>query len=299
MKEYKKLDAWWVILLITLALTILTFLFATLFYSLLLFTIIYLPIILYILIYKWTKRWFVAGVFSFSIWLNIIILIIPIAGTYLAFDISNFYSDLKNNPSYIAINDNGLIFAGRLDLIQGAFKDRETKDLILKKSELTNLQKEINNNLKDKTVFILDKKVFRIVDKITIEEFKISLTTNQVLETIKSDDPIKHLTSQLDLPEILADIINEEIKNSKTITLENIKGILFILLLQETIKKGGTEYLIEEIKDGNIKIYPERLSVSLLIKFIPSDIISGSGLVPNVLTTSETVANEVVKRDKR
>lgn len=296
MKEDKKLDIWWIILLITLALTILTFLFATLFYSLLLFIILYLPIIIYILIYKWIKRWFAAGVFSFSIWLNIVILFIPIVGGYLALDISNFYQDIKNKPSYIAINDNGLIFAGRLDLIQGAFQNGETKELILSKSELANLQKEINNNIKGKTVFVLDKKVFRIVDKITVSEFEISLTTNQVLETIKSDDPIKHLTSQLDLPELLADIINEEIKDSKTITPENIKGILVVLLLQETIKKGGTEYLIEELKDGNIKIYPERLSVSLLIKFIPSDIISGSGLVPNVLTTSETVANKVVNK---
>lgn len=298
-KGGNKIDIWWIVFLVIIIITILTFIIAPIFYSLLLLIIIYLPIIIYILIYKWIKRWFAASVFSFSIWLNLVILLIPIIGGYLALDISNFYQEVKNKPSYIAISDNELIFAGRLDLIQNALTNSQTDDLILSKKETKDLQNEINNNLKDKTVFVIDKKVFRIVDKIEISEFEIFLTKDQALEILKSDDPINYLTSQLDLPPLVAGIIDEEIKDSKTITPENIKGIMVLLLLQETIKKGGTEYLIDELKNNNIKIYPKRASINLLIKFIPSDLLSNSNLIPQTLVTSETVANEVVNDKKR
>lgn len=265
----------WIFLLIIIALAILTFVFVPILISSILFIAIYLPIIVYILIYKWINRWFAALVFSFSIWLNIVILIIPIAGGLLALDLMHFSKDFANSPKYVALDDNGLIFGMNLDSLN--FGEQSTnrvaaQNQILTQSQLDQLQTEINSGVRDKIVFVIKKDVFRNVGSINIQDVGITVSKDEIIDLLKTNDPNGFLINRLQegrqgLP---AGILGQQIQQNP----EQIKMLAFLLLVQKTIEKGGSEYLIDEIKNSNIKIYPERKSLKILIKLIPANLLS-------------------------
>ena len=265
-KTKRSLGIAWVVLLAVVLLTILTFIFVPLWISLICFIVIYSPTILYILIYKWIKRWFAAAVFSFSIWLNILIILIPVAGGLLFLDLNNFKDNFETQPKYLAIEDNGIIFAAKinsLELSEESFK-------VLTPGEITSLQTEINNNLvQDKMIFLVNKEVFNVVETIQQPETGITLTREEAFNLIKSEDPFEILRSKMPAN------IPSQLLTNMNLSSETIKIFTLALLLQETIKKGGPEYLINELKSGNIKIYPERTSLKILIKVVPTEMITG------------------------
>src|SRR3989338_8593473 len=55
---------------------------------------------------------------------------------------------------------------------------------------------------------------------------------------------------------------------------EDAQTKIFFLLIGETLENTNPEFLAEEIKNGNIKIYPERFSINVLIKVMPEEIIA-------------------------
>src|SRR3989338_306022 len=154
-KEEKKnkFSVLWIVLIVALVLAVLTFIIAPIYISLALFAIIYLPVMLYILIYKWLGRWFASAVFTFSVWLNILLIVIPIFGGLLILDVSKFSQEFLEQPKYIAIDDNGIKFA-----VKQAPASQEMPFITLSQTEITSLQQEIdNNNVKNKVVLLIKK----------------------------------------------------------------------------------------------------------------------------------------------
>ncbi|MBI2148345.1 hypothetical protein HYU23_01585 [Candidatus Woesearchaeota archaeon] len=267
--KIKSIGIAWITFIVVLLLTILTFILAPLFISGILFISVYLPAMLYILIYKWIKMGFASVFFAFSVWLNILILIIPLLGGILALDLMQFSEDFSNNPKYILLEDNNLIFGLKLNINN---KDSGEQFSTLTSKQLIEIENDIIQKNKDKVIFVLKKEVFRNVNEIYIKDLKLTATKEDIFELLKSDDPIPILTDKL--PKELTQGLSQEALKQQFQNTDQIKTMAFLLLLEKTLEKEGPKYLIDELKNGNIKIYPERISINILIKILPSDLIS-------------------------
>ena len=254
----------WIILLVVLGLAILTFIIAPLMISGLIFIILYLPVMLYILIYKWIDRWFAAIVFTFSIWLNILVILIPVAGGLLALDLIEFSKDFAAQPKYVLLEDNTPFFG----LTLNTNSDSQAFE-VLNNNQLDEVKSEITSEVKDKVVFVVNKEVFRDIDTIQVPDLGITVTKDEIFDLLKSDNPnrilIRKLSQGSNLP--------AEMMSSNPGSSDQIKAMALMLLLQKTIEQNGAEYLIDELKDGNIKVYPKRASLNILIKVIPSSLV--------------------------
>ena len=102
--EFSKISKSWLLFLIISILSILSFVFISI-PTLITFLILFLPILIYILLYKWIKLKFVSSVFTFSVWLNIILLLMPVTLGFLAMDIMDFSEQLQEEEKYIIIGE--------------------------------------------------------------------------------------------------------------------------------------------------------------------------------------------------
>lgn len=274
-KKIKLLGIAWIIFLVVFILTILTFIIAPLLISSILFVFIYLPVMIYILIYKWIGRWFVALVFSFSIWLNILIILIPILGGLLALDLMKFSEDFAEDTKYMIINDNVPIFGARFDSldVNQQSTNAESPLTVLSTEQMSQIKSEIDSEVKDKIIFLVEKEVFRDVDQIQIQDLGITITKDEIFELLRANDPNEFLVNKFsqerNMPKALIRSQLSDLGNA-----DQIKALGLLLLFQKTIETNGPKYLIEELKNGNIKIYPKRTSLNILIKLIPTDIIT-------------------------
>jgi len=245
----------WIILLVVLGLAILTFIIAPLMISGLIFIILYLPVMLYILIYKWIDRWFAAIVFTFSIWLNILVILIPITGGLL---------DFAAQPKYVLLEDNTPFFGLTLNT-----NSDSQQFAVLNNNQLDEVKSEITSEVKDKVIFVVNKEVFRDIDTIQVPDLGITITKDEIFDLLKSDNPNRILIRKLSPGSSLP----AEMRSSNPGSGDQIKAMALMLLLQKTIEQNGAEYLVDELKDGNIKVYPKRASLNILIKVIPSSLV--------------------------
>ncbi len=283
----------WIFLLVAVGLSILTFIFAPILISSILFLGIFLPIILYILIYKWLDRWFAALVFSFSVWLNILVILIPLIGGILAIDLYRFSQDFSSQNKYIALDDNGLIFGVNLNNNIASNNDKKPFT-ILTKIQLSQLEAEILTKVNNKLIFVVDKSVFNSVDSITPPQLSITLKKEEIFKLLKSDDAaldtknlLLNKASSVSLPPEIRNKISQQVN----ISSDDIKISLIYLMLQDLLQKKGTDYLVHELKQGKIKVYPERTSLNLLIALVPENVIGD--LLPKSLDSIASDAQSI------
>ena len=216
-------------------------------------------------------------VFTFSVWLNVIILIIPIFGGLLVLDLMSFSQQFSSSPKYIVLDDaNSLIFGINLES-QSSSGDLISGYQILTQQQLNNIQNEINqNNIKDKVVFLIKKDVFRNINEIPVKELSTTISKDTIFELIKSDDPAKIIAESVmkDSTQGLTDgLIKEELRKQFGNT-DQVKSLAVLLLVETALEREGPKYFIDELKSGNIKIYPEKLSVKILINLLPADLVT-------------------------
>ncbi len=269
----KKIGIAWFVLGIAAILSIATFIAAPIHISMLLFIVIYLPAIVYVLIFKWLKKWLPAAVFSFSVWLNIVIIIIPVFAGLTALDLSNFSKDLQENPKIIALTEEEIVFAFKINDISFDLSSITKNSIeMIDNGELETLNKDIRKNkVKDKIVFVVKEELFENIKQVNIPRTEIVLTREQALQIIKEDDPKEYINENLGL----------QLRSFGDYGSE-IKSFVFILLLEEALEENGPEFFIRELKKENILIYPKRFSVQLMIKIIPENILSQIGFIPEL-----------------
>ncbi len=265
-KVQKRSLKFWIVISILLVLTILIFFILPLWMASILLLVVLLPVIIYLLIYRWINKKFASFIFAFSVWLNILILIIPIFGGVLALDLMDFSKDFSHDPKYIILNDGGLFFGVRIKSLDFS-KNPDYK--VLSKQDILDIQNDIGQ--KGRIVFIVNKEVFRNVNNIQIEEAGISLSKDEVFEILKSDDPIDLLAKKSPVA-LSGSFIKDQIKQ-KLGSEDQVKAFAFLKLMETTIEREGPKYFLEEIQNGNIKIYPERTSLKILIKLVPIDLL--------------------------
>ena len=172
-KKVSKFGIAWILFIVLIVLSIFSFVLLPLWLSSVLFVIVYLPILIFILIHKWIKKGFASFFFTFSIWLNILILIIPLIGGLVILDVSNFTKEFTNNPKYVVLQDNNLVFG--ISIPSGDISKIDINNLpILSQQDLNQMQTQINTKIiKDKTVFLVDKKVFRDIGTVSVKDLGI------------------------------------------------------------------------------------------------------------------------------
>ena len=242
--EFSKISKSWLLFLIISILSILSFVFISI-PTLITFLILFLPILIYILLYKWIKLKFVSSVFTFSVWLNIILLLMPVTLGFLAMDIMDFSEQLQEEEKYIIIGEEAL-FGIKISSYNSDYN-------IIKKEDLL----KIDKNSKDKITIVIRKETFRNVKNIKIGD-NLEISQDEVF-SILSNNQISSIISNL--------LTSKEDK-------EDAQTKIFFLLIGETLENTNPEFLAEEIKNGNIKIYPERFSINFLIKVMPEEIIA-------------------------
>ncbi len=265
---FKRLGAAWIVFLITLVLSLLFFLVFSLLVALVFFLAFFLPVLLYILIYKWIKRWFAALVFGFSLWLNLMVILIPVTGFIIFLDVKDFADTFETSPKYLILQDKVPIVGVKFDSLDNV---DPSKLQSLNRQELSQVQAEINSEVKNKIIITVDKEVFRDITTVQVKELGgITFTKDELMQLLNSGN----------LPQTLSNLgINQPIEKVKVMTL--------LVLLQKTVETKGAEYLVNELKEGNIKIYPEKASVNLLIQIIPSDLINN--VLPKELTSNKNM----------
>jgi len=229
-------------------------------------------VILFILILKWIKKGVATAIFTFSVWLNIVILIVPIIGGFVALDLMNFSKELTNNPKYIILQENKNFVFGI------NFEGQDIKNYTLLTTEqLNSIRKEINKNkVKDKIVFVVNEEVFRSIENIPIKEAGTTISKITIIRILKSDYPIDVLVDNLpkELTQGVSRTVIEDKLSEQFGSLREIKVMAALLLVEAALEKQGPKYFIDELKNGNIAVYPERFSLKLLIKLLPSDLVS-------------------------
>ena len=98
-KKEPKIKKWWIIFVILLAVSIILFIIFPLLISLPIFFIFILPIIIFILIYKWIEKKLAAAIFTISICLNILLILIPITAGLLVLDLTSYAQDFTEKPT--------------------------------------------------------------------------------------------------------------------------------------------------------------------------------------------------------
>ncbi len=235
-------------LVTTILLSIIGFIVLPILWSISLFLTIFLPILLYLGVYVWIKKRFASVIFSLSIWVNIIIILIPIALGLIIWDISEFSKEFQEKPKYILLNDKDKILFG----ININSLDLNGKDpiRILEKEESLRIKNEIKNKPKDKIIIEIDKEIFRNINSIEIDN-----------KTINKEEINRILESN-----------NNELKN-----------IILLKLVEEKLKTEGVKSLVNDLKENRISIYPKRLSVEILIRIIPANLIEDFIPVKNLM----------------
>ena len=288
-KSNKHLDTAWIFFIGIITLSILAFIIAPFWLSGILFLLVFLPTLISILIFKWIKKGFATVIFTFSIWLNVMILIIPIFGGLLAIDLMNFSKDFSNQPKYIALQDNNLVFG--IDLQTKTGSQFGTNGFsVMTRQQLSETQNEINQkSIKEKIVFIVKKEVFRNIDTVVVKDLG-SVPKDTIFDLLKSDDPNKFLIDVLANnvqgipPELVKQQFSKELGNG-----DQIKTMALLLLTEATLEKEGPTYFIDELKNGNIKIYPERASLNILIKLLPAELVSSFlPAIPSLSSSEKT-----------
>tara|TARA_Y100000294_G_scaffold167819_1_gene177379 strand:- start:42 stop:776 length:735 start_codon:yes stop_codon:yes gene_type:complete len=171
--------------------------------------------------------------------------------------------DLKENFSF---NDNLLILQNENQLLTGVklnfekisdFEELEAFNS-LSQDQINEYNPYYTNEEYDKIlgdhykILFIDYNTFQDIQE--IEVLNKAYSNEFVLQVLESQNPMELLT-----PKSL------NIKSS-----ENIKPILFTMLLTEKIKLQKSTFLITEMKNKNIRVYPETITFKI-IKYIPVD----------------------------
>ncbi len=277
----KKIGMAWFVLILAAIFSIITFIAAPIHISMLIFIIIYLPVIVYVLILKWIKRGLPAIIFSLSVWLNVVIIIIPVFAGLTALDLSNFSEEFQENPKIIALADDEIISAIQINDLSFDLNTAKNNIKALDKEELSTLNKEVSRNkVKDRIVFVIKEELFEDIRQVDISGTEIVLTKEQAMEIIRAGSSGGDTAKELGLRVSLFDDYGK-----------SAGAFVFILLLEETLEKNGPEFFVRELKKENIMIYPERFSVNLLIKIIPENILSQAGFLPELPGGQTKVVN--------
>ncbi|MBS3168271.1 hypothetical protein J4216_04045 [Candidatus Woesearchaeota archaeon] len=190
------------------------------------------------------------------------IIIIPLVGGLLVYDFISFAEEFSEKPKIITITEeNNPIFGLKISEEFSIFNIEKTnKELanVLTKQELDETKKES----KEYIIISINKEFFRNIEEVNIGTRNLS--KSEIFNILNSEDINQVLPGET-IPE----------------NQEQVKLLLTFLLIKETIDQEGTDFLIKELKNKNIIITPKRISVTILIKILPENLIKD--LIPDLI----------------
>ena len=113
-------------------------------------------------------------------------------------------------------------------------------------------------------MFIVNNSAFDDLESVNLGEQE--LEKEVVFEILQSDDA--------------AAVFSEEVGGKVSMSDSELKGNLFGALIMESMEKEGSIYIVRQIHDGNIRIYPET-AMFKFVKYIPISLVNDIGEVVN------------------
>ena len=232
--------------------------------------VLILYIIAIVLIFK-----FVKGVIkSIFLALSLLIIILVVFGVFVAIDLKDIQDNMQTSQNLFLLEKNNKINAGISWSLDG-----KTQPVFVTKESIDSYSAALSsNNLKEiqgdyYKVILIDEKSFDSIDEIS--NGQTSYTRQQIINLLNSDAPLDEfiMSSQKGITKDQIAVLKPQLMQTMKIKSdEEFKGFLFAMLFSAALEQKGSIFILDQYKEGNIKVYPETI-VFRTLKVIPSSII--------------------------
>ena len=195
----------------------------------------------------------------------IIAVLVSVFGFLALRDANDFKERLPVEPNIFLLVDGGDILAGAKNMMHESNPEAVTEEEMAVYQQL--LDNEDYKNLlgRNYKVFIVYTKAFGSTADAEIGD--TGYTKDLILESLGSDSVrdliIEKAIKETIIPKGLKDVARAQIEGSMP-SEQELRTMMFMLLLGAAAEEQGPIFLINEYKAGNIDIYPE----TILFKFI-------------------------------
>lgn len=288
-----------IFLIVFLSITVLSFIFLPILFSLILFLAILFPILLYISLGKLTKRWGMSLLFTTLIHFVLIIIL----AIWIYQDTTNLMNNIKTQPKYLLYQENSTVaFASKIDLTSNMniteiskseiseiinFINRKDKFVIIIDAKIFNpLNETISIPIQDQNIEVSKQDALAILKSDNSLSIVLKyLTKNnpelskdlppELLQQIKDGNISKELEQAMQQTQNQGQVSNknnlQQLQQTPTSGFDknSIKPIALTLLLAETAREQGIDYIFDSLNNNNIQIKPDSYITLWIIKHIP------------------------------
>ncbi|MFA5141848.1 MAG: hypothetical protein WC471_02680 [Candidatus Woesearchaeota archaeon] len=196
---------------------------------------------------------------AIAIVITILGLVCAMSAYFVYQDVADFQEGWQNQPKLFILHDNGFMLTAFKSMPGAA----ESLPAEISKEEITNYKEALSNKEYSKIIgdnykiFLMDYKAFTGVETINIG--KTDLSNAQIKKILSSATPTRdfaNIALGTDLP--LAATSEKD---------EQTKSLLFAALFANVIKDKGVLFIFEELKNGNIEVYPDSAIIKALRNF--------------------------------
>jgi len=195
-----------------------------------------------------------------------------VSGIFIYLDILDFQQNFETGQKLFLLESNNTYVTG-LNI-----KDMQDLniDTILTQQQIDNMVGKSNSEIlkNNYKLFIFDSKTFQNIQ--TISFWEMEFTNSEIFSLLESSTPINTIITKIiekeKYPETMRQSLTQEFKSTMDISDDaQMKGILFMLLLEEKTKRNKN-MIFDELKKGNLKIYPETIIFKIL-KMVPQSLL--------------------------
>ena len=209
---------------------------------------------------------------TISIIVSISFIVSLLFGYFVYKDINDLRANWPDSDKLVLLA-NDKIYAGMIT----TFSDTEEAPTFIENLEdyQTAYENEDYDTIKGSNykLFILKVGMFEKTDE-SFDLGGFTVTKKDAIEAIESDSPVEAVIDSLvllgELPEEQKELLRAQLNNEGGGDLA-LKGVLFGLLLQDAMS-GDALFLIKEIQNGNIVVYPEG-TIFKLVRLAPISLI--------------------------
>jgi energy-coupling factor transporter transmembrane protein EcfT len=213
----------------------------------------------------------------------IMLIALAVTGFFVYQDFQDFQSNFVTGGKQLLFTENDVIIAG---FSTTDFSESSTE--YYTEEEIADFNQDYLKEEYDRILgtnfktFYVDKEI--VIGEIVMDNITITEEVYRLL--LASDDPSQVLTDHLegegqfdDVPEFGREDAKEEYKQGLEEELGTggeAKSKLLAIGFAQKMDEGGMGFLIKEIKEGNITLYPKTIIIKM-IRYIPSSILERAG----------------------
>lgn len=232
--------------------------------------VLILYIIAIVLIFKFVKG-IIKAIF---LALSLLIIILVVCGVFIAIDLKDIQDNMQTKQNIFLFEKDNILKAGIYWSLDGksqpGFPAKEDIDSYSSALASNNL-KEIKGDYY-KVIFV-NENAFAALSE--IKSNQVSYTKQQLIDALNSENSIDSFikSSQKDVTKEQLAVLRPQLMQSMNIKSdEEFKGLLFAMLFKAAVEQQGASFILDQYKEGNVKVYPETI-VFKALKLVPSSVV--------------------------